>query len=84
MTRAEAERLDQLIAEFREFREDDRDWKNDHGPRLRRVEVYVAGQEAIEEKEKARGVSRRAYVAAAVAAAGIVVSICLNVINLLV
>ena len=84
MTRAEAERLDQLIAEFREFRKDDRDWKADHGPRLRRVEVYVAGQEAVDDREKARGVSRRAYLAAALTALGILVSIVLNIINLVV
>lgn len=84
MTRDETSALGVLIGEFRQFRDQDAQWKNRIGQRLQLVEEHIAGQEAVQEKEAARGVSRRAYVAATIAAIGILVSIVLSIVNILV
>lgn len=83
MTRGEIAALEVLMAEFREFRMDDRNWKQRTEVRLAKVENFVTSEKAIDEKEAARGVSRRAYVAASIAAAGVTASIVLGVLNLL-
>lgn len=82
MTRDEATDLRMFIAEFREFRHDDRIWKLDLEQRTRRMETFIVSEEAQDERDKSRGVSRRAYVAATVSAIGIVASIILGVVNL--
>lgn len=84
MTRNEADKIDMLMAEFREFRIDDRNWKADIDERILSVEEFVTGKRAIARMDAARGVSRRAYLAAVIAAVGILVSIALNVVNMLV
>lgn len=83
MTRGEQETLDIFLGEWREYRRDDRNWKADLEQRVRRMEEYVIGEEAQDERAKSRGVSRRAYVAATISAIGIVVSIVLGVANAL-
>lgn len=82
MTRDELTNLRIFLDEFREFREDDRTWKNDIDRRILGVEHYVTSRTAVAERDASRGVSRRAYVASAIAAVGIVVSIALGVANL--
>ena len=84
MTRNELSVLEVLVNEFRDFRRQDSSWKTENDRRLRLVEAYIAGEEAVEEREEARGVSRRAYLASAIAAIGIVVSIILGIVNFLV
>jgi hypothetical protein len=82
VTKGEMTVLEMLIGEFREFRDDDRSWKEDTNKRLNRVEQFVTSKKAVEERDTARGVSRRAYVAATVAAAGVTASIVLGILNL--
>jgi hypothetical protein len=81
VTRDEATDLRMFIAEFREFRSDDRVWKLDIEQRTRRMENFITSEQAEEERRKSRGVSRRAYVAASISAIGIVVSIILGIVN---
>lgn len=83
MTRGEQEKLDIFLGEWREFRRDDRTWKLDIEQRTRRMEVFIVSEEAEDERQRSRGVSRRAYVAATISAIGIVVSIVLGVFNAL-
>jgi hypothetical protein len=81
VTRVEIDKLDVFMGEFREFRVDDRAWKDDIDKRILRVEAFVTSRRAVSERDDARGVSRRAYVAAVIAAVGIVVSIAISVVN---
>lgn len=75
------DKLDIFIGEFREYRIDDREWKEDINDRLRGVEVFVTSRRAVNERKAARGVSRRAYVAATIAALGVGVSLVLGFVN---
>lgn len=81
MTRDELAKLDIFLGEWRDFRQDDRIWKLDIEQRTRRMESFITSEQAEEERRKSRGVTRRAYVSATVAAIGIVVSIILGVVN---
>lgn len=81
MTGRELSALEALIGEFRAFRVDDSDWKESIDKRLRVSEEFVAGARAVAEREAARGVSRRAYIASIIAAVGILVSITLGFVN---
>lgn len=83
MTSAERDKLDVFLGEFREFRRDDRAWKSDMGRRMTGVEAFVVSKEAVEERESARGVSRRSYIASAIAALGVLISLALGVLNAL-
>ena len=82
MTRDERSVLDMLVEEFREFRTDDRQWKVDIDGRILRVETFVTSRQAVSERDAARGVSRRSYVATIVGAIGIAVSVVLGIVNL--
>lgn len=79
MTRNELATLDVFIGEFREFRDDDRGWKDDIDKRLLSVEKYVTSKQAVSERDASRGVIRRSYIAATIAAAGVVLTIILRV-----
>lgn len=83
MTRDEVSALSVLIGEFRDFRKEDAVWKGKQDERLRNVEAFVTSEQAEDERESARGVSRRSYIASAIAAVGVTVSIALGVINFL-
>lgn len=75
------DKLDVFLGEFREYRTDDREWKEDIAGRLRAVESFVTSKKAVSERDAARGVSRRAYVAATIGAIGVGVSLVLGIIN---
>jgi len=85
VTRDEASQLAVFLGEFREFRQDDREWKKDIDKRLRLVETFTASRRAVVERDAAQAaavsMSRRAYVASAVAAIGIVASLLLGIFN---
>ena len=81
MTRGEADLLSMFVSEFREFRGDDREWKSDMDDRLRRVEAYVTSRRAVDERESSRAMVRRAWVASAISAIGVVIAILLRVLN---
>lgn len=84
MTRNELTALEVLIGEFREFRQDDREWKKDMGERVRGLEVFVASEDAEDDVVTAQGISRRAYFAIAASVAGTLVSVVLWVANLVI
>ena len=81
MTKDETSVLSVFIGEFREFRTDDRAWKENIEPRLRNVETFITAERAKDKDASARGISRRSYVASAIAAVGVTVSIILGVVN---
>lgn len=81
MTRDERATLEIFLGEWRDFRQDDRIWKLDLEQRVRRVEMFITSEKAEDERAAARGVSRRSYIASAVAAIGVAVSIVLGVVN---
>lgn len=83
MTRDETAKLDVFMAEFREFRIDDRAWKARTDNRLVAVEEFVTSEKAIDEREQVLSFRRRAYIASGVAALGVGGSIALGVVNLL-
>lgn len=83
MTRGEMDKLDVFLGEFRAFIEADTSWKSGTDGRLRKVEEFVTSKKAIAERDAARGVSTRAYVASTIAAIGIVVSLVIGIMNYL-
>lgn len=83
MTSAERDKLDVFLGEFRDFRDDDRDWKANISARVTVVEAFVTSKKAVEERETARGVSRRSYIASAIAALGVLFSLALGLVNAL-
>jgi hypothetical protein len=83
MTASEREAIARLTALVEGI--DERLGDDDNGliKRVRLIETYVAGREAIDEREASRGVSRRAYIAAVIAAIGVAGSVGLGIANLL-
>lgn len=75
------DKLDVFLGEFRAFIEADTSWKSSADGRLRKVEEFVTSKKAISERDAARGVSRRAYVAATIGAVGVGVSLVLGLVN---
>lgn len=81
MTRDERTVLDVLVDEFRDFRQGDAKWKAQVDERLRSVEKFVTSEQAVDERDQARGVSRRAYIASIIAAAGTGVTVILFILT---
>lgn len=83
MTIAEREAIAHLTAVVEGI--DERLGNDDSGliKRVRHIEDFVASRIATEERATARGISRRAYVAAVIAALGVLWSVLIGIFNAL-
>jgi hypothetical protein len=83
VTRSELTALEVLIGEFRQFRDNDAEWKDSFDVRMRAVEAHVTGRKAVEARRVALIAGRRAYIAAVTAAIGVIASTVLGIYNAL-
>lgn len=82
MTGPERVDLKLVLDIVRDWREEDRAWKESTDSRLRTVEGYITGQQAKDSFADKAGVNRRAKLALAVSAIGVTVSTLVAVITL--
>lgn len=87
MTSGERDLIAQLSEYMREWRTDDKVWKDSTDKRLTKVEQYIVATQAREKAQadmaSAQGLTRRARITLAVTAASAIGSLILGIVNAL-
>lgn len=81
MTRDEKSALEVFLGEWRQYREDDRVWKQGIDVWRRNVEAFIVSERTKDDEVRTTGMTRRARVALFFTALGVTVSTVFGAIN---